>query len=147
MDSLTDSIGFLTVNVRTANGALPIEGALVNIYENYEIENGNGDKTNTNGHLIYSTRTNSFGQTEKLALPTKSASLSQKPGNIRPFMSYNIFASKDGYFDSDIINMPVFQGITSVQPINLIPLSEFSSPTDDVPLHDSRFVEIPDNDL
>ena len=43
MDSLTDSIGFLTVNVRTANGALPIEGALVNIYENYEIENGNGD--------------------------------------------------------------------------------------------------------
>ena len=147
MDSLTDSIGFLTVNVRTANGALPIEGALVNIYENYEIENGNGDKTNTNGHLIYSTRTNSLGQTEKLALPTKSASLSQKPGNIRPFMSYNIFASKDGYFDSDIINMPVFQGITSVQPINLIPLSEFSSPTDDVPLHDSRFVEIPDNDL
>ena len=147
MENLTDSIGFLTVTVRTANGALPIEGALVNIYENYETENGNGDKTNSNGHLIYSMRTNSSGQTERVALPTKSASLSTEPGNVRPLMSYNVFASKEGYFDSDVINISVFQGITSVQPINLIPLSEFSSPIDDVPYYDSRFVEIPDNNL
>lgn len=147
MDNSTDSIGFLTVNVRTANGALPIEGALVNIYENRDTKNGNGDITNANGHLIYSMRTDSFGQTEKVALPTKSAALSMEPGNSRPFFSYNVFASKEGYFDSDVINMPVFQGVTSVQPINLIPLSEFSSPIDDVPFYDSRFVEIPDNDL
>ncbi|MBO5356554.1 MAG: hypothetical protein J6A53_00160 [Clostridia bacterium] len=147
MDNTIDTIGFLTVNVRTANGAIPIEGALVNIYENIETDNGNGDLTNANGHLIYSMRTDSSGQTEKVALPTKNVALSLEPGNVRPFMSYNVFASKEGYFDSDVINMPIFQGITSVQPINLIPLSEFSSPIDDVPFYDSRFVEIPDNDL
>ena len=147
MENLADTIGFLTITVRTANGALPIEGALVNIYENRETQNGNGDITNANGHLIYSMRTNSSGQTEKVALPTKDKSLSQVPGNVRPFMSYNVFASKEGYFDSDVINVPVFQGITSVQPINIIPLSEYSNPNSFNPDYDSRFVEIPDIDL
>lgn len=147
MENLADTIGFLTVTVRTANGALPIEGALVNIYENNETKNGNGDITNSNGHLIYSMRTNASGQTEKVALPTKSASLSLEPGNIHPFMSYNVFASKEGYFDSDVINVPIFQGITSIQPINIIPLSEFSNPNSFNPQYDSCFVEIPDTDL
>ena len=42
---------------------------------------------------------------------------------------------------------PIFEGVTSIQPINLIPLSEYSSPTDFTPSYDSRFVEIPDNSL
>lgn len=147
MDNLADTIGFLTVTVRTANGALPIEDALVNIYENIETKNGNGDITNSNGYLLYSMRTNSSGQTEKVALPTKNASLSLEPGNTRPFISYNVFASKEGYFDSDVINVPIFQGITSIQPINVIPLSEYSNPNSFNPRYDSRFVEIPDTDL
>ena len=147
MENLNDDIGFLSVTVRTSNGAIPIENAKVSIYENRETDNGNGDITNSNGYLLYSMRTDESGQTEKVALPTKSNSLSLKPGNIRPFESYNVFVSSDGYFDSDVINVPIFQGITSLQPINLIPLSEFSNPTDDVPFYDSRFVEIPDNDL
>ena len=71
MENLTDDIGFLAVTVRTSNGALPIENAMVSIYENRENgENGN-DITNSNGYLIYSLRTNKLGQTEKVALPTK----------------------------------------------------------------------------
>ncbi len=147
MENTNDNIGFLSVIVRTANGALPIEGATINIYENRETKNGNGDSTFANGYLLYTTKTNASGQAEKIALPTKSSSLSLTPGNERPFMSYNVFASKEGYFDSDVINAPVFQGITSLQPINLIPLSEYSSPKDFTPSYDSRFVEIPDTDL
>ena len=82
-----------------------------------------------------------------MALPTKSMSLSLEPGNLRPFTSYNIFVSSEGYFDSDVINVPIFQGVTSLQPINLIPVSEFANPIDDVPFYDSRFVEIPDTKL
>ncbi len=142
MENLTDEIGFLAVTVRTSNGAIPIENAKVSIYENYD--NGGA---NSNGHLIYSLRTNNFGQTEKIALPTKSMSLSLEPGNLQPFTSYNIFVSSEGYFDSDVINVPIFQGVTSLQPINLIPVSEFANPTDDVPFYDSRFVEIPNTKL
>ena len=147
MENLTDTIGFLTVTVRTANGAIPIKNAIVSVYENYVTKNGDNDVLNSNGYLVYSTRTNENGQTEVLALPTKSAFLSTSPGNEHPFMSYIVFASAEGYFDSVVINVPVFQGITSVHPINLIPLSEFSTPKDDVPFNDSRFVEIPDTIL
>ena len=137
-----DSIGFLVVTVRSANGSIPIENALVNIYEN---KNENG--VMANGHLLYTLRTNSLGQTEKIALPTKDSSLSLAPGNLKPFTSYNIFVSSNGYFDSDVINAPVFQGITSIQPINLIPLSEYAKPYDYEPFYNSRFVETPDTDL
>lgn len=140
--NLNDSIGFLVVTVRTANGAIPIENALVNIYEN---KNDSGAMSN--GFLLYSLRTNALGQTEKIALPTKSSALSNSPGNERPFFSYNVFASSEGYFDSDVINAPVFQGITSIQPINMIPVSEYSNPNDFTPSYDSRFVEIPDTAL
>ena len=138
-----NDIGFLIVTVRTANGAIPIENALVSIYENKKGDNG----AMANGYLLYTLKTNSLGQTEKIALPAKSSSLSLEPGNNRPFYSYNIFVSSEGYFDSDIINAPVFQGITSIQPINLIPLSEYSSPNDYSPSQDNRFVEIPDTNL
>ena len=143
MNSNNTDIGFLIVNARTANGAIPIENALVSIYENKKGENGAME----NGYLLYTLKTNSLGQTEKIALPTKSSSLSLVPGNDRPFYSYNVFVSSEGYFDSDVINAPVFQGITSIQPVNLIPLSEYSSPNDYSPSQDNRFVEIPDTDL
>ena len=141
--SFDNSLGFLTVSVKTANGAIALNDAIVNVYEFKEDENGSA----SNGYLLYSMRTNSVGQTEKIALPTKSASLSEVPGNIKPYISYNVFASKEGYFDSDVINVPIFEGITSIQPINLIPLSEYSNPTDFTPSYDSRFVEIPNTKL
>ncbi len=140
--SPNSDIGFLVVNARTANGSLPIENAIVNIYENKKDEG-----VMANGYLLYTLKTNSLGQTEKIALPAKSSSLSLTPGNERPFYSYNVFVSKEGYFDSDVINAPVFQGITSILPVNLIPLSEYSNPNDYNPSQDSRFVEIPDTDL
>ena len=142
MNSNLDNIGFLVVNVKTANGAIPIENALVNIYENKK-DGG----AMANGYLLYTLKTNAYGQTEKIALPTKSSSFSMSPGNDRPFYSYNIFVSSDGYFDSDVINVPIFQGITSIQPINLLPVSEYSNSNDFTPSYDSRFVEIPDTDL
>lgn len=140
--SLDNSIGFLVVTARTANGSIPLENALVNIYENK-----NDGSAMANGYLLYTLKTNSLGQTEKIALPTKNSALSLSPGNERPFYSYNIFVSSEGYFDSDVINVPIFQGITSIQPVNLIPVSEYSSPNDFNPSYDSRFVEIPNTDL
>ena len=47
-----EGIGFLEVAVRTANGALPVEGARVSVYNYTEGQNGNG-----RGSLIYSVLT------------------------------------------------------------------------------------------
>lgn len=127
-----ESIGFLTVAVKTANGALPIENASVVIYGHSELDENSVPLENPSD-VIYSLKTNRNGLTERVALQTKPKELSEVPGNLYPYLSYNIFVTADGYYDSSYINVPIFQGINSLQPVNLIPLSEFSSPQDIVP--------------
>ncbi|MBO5286525.1 MAG: hypothetical protein J6B34_00215 [Clostridia bacterium] len=143
--SENEAMGFLQVIVRTANGALPVKDASVNIYARNDTDDSGGEK-GENG-LLFSLKTNSSGKTEKIALRTKDKELSMSPGNPFPYTTYNISVTKDGYFDSSYINVPVFQGITALQPVDLIPLSEFSSPDDDLPNSSRRFVETPDNTL
>ncbi|MBQ7907524.1 MAG: hypothetical protein IJ309_06070 [Clostridia bacterium] len=127
-----ESIGFLTVAVKTANGALPIENASVAIYGHSELDENDIPNQNPSD-VIYSLRTDRNGLTEKVALKTKPKELSEVPGNEFPYLGYNIFISADGYYDSAYVNVPIFQGVTSIQPVNLIPLSEFSAPNDIVP--------------
>ena len=137
----SESIGFLVVEAKTANGALPVEGAKVSVYEYSQ----NGD--DTGGALLYSVLTDQDGKTVKLALGAKSKSLSMSPGNKNPFSVYNIIVEKEGYYDNSYINAPIFQGITSVQPVDLIPLLENAKPNDDFPNTTRRFVETPNTEL
>ncbi|MBQ7789012.1 MAG: hypothetical protein IJ398_05100 [Clostridia bacterium] len=137
MNNENDSVGFLIVSVNTANGALPVEGATVTVY------GGNEAKSD----VIYSLKTDESGRTEKVVLSTKSKELSTEPGNIAPFKSYNIEVSAPGYYDNNYINVPIFQGITSLQGVSLIPLSEFSAPNDYIPNSGRRYFETPNTDL
>ena len=138
----SENIGFLVIEARTANGALPTEGARVSIYEYLPT---NDDKNE--GKLLYSVLTDQDGKTPKLALGVKSKELSMSPGNINPFSVYNISVEKEGYYNNRYINVPVFQGITSVQPVELIPLLEYASASDDYPSTTRRFVETPNTTL
>lgn len=134
-----ESIGFLQVIVRTANGALPIEGANVSIYEYFP---SNEEKPQDKGGLIYSLSTDNNGKTEKIALKTKSKDLSTSYGSPDPYLSYNIKVNKDGYYENRYISAPIFQGITSLQPVELIPIAEYADERDDLPLSSVRFVEL-----
>lgn len=141
-DERNPNIGFLITNVRTANGALPVEGATVNIFNSSApSEDGNIPPSDTD--IIYSMRTNQSGITEKVALATKSKELSTEPGNVRPFLSYNIAVSADGFYDTEFINVPIFPGITSIQTVDLMPVSKFGT----MPNGSKRYVEVPDNKL
>ncbi len=140
MNAETEAIGFLVVQTLTANGALPVENALVYVYE-YE-ENGESD-----GNAIYTQKTDSSGRTDKLALKAVRKELSLTPENKHPYTTYNVVVSADGYYGSEKINIPVFQGITSIQQVNLIPLSEFSDPYDANPDPLGRYTRIPNSRL
>ena len=142
MNGENEYIGFLEVVVRTVNGALPLEGALVSIYEYTQ-----KDESAQRGALLYSLETDENGRTPKIALPTKDKKLSQSYGNENPYATYNISVAKDGYYNSSYVNTPVFQGITSIQPVSLIPLSEYASPNDYYPNASRRYVETPSTDL
>ena len=142
MNREAEYIGFLETVVKTANGALPIEGATVSIYEYTETAEGA-----ERGALLYSLETDRNGKTPRVALPAKDKALSLSYGNKKPYATYNISVIKDGYYDNQYVRAPIFQGITSMQPVTLIPLAEYASPQDDYPDASRRYVEVPDTDL
>ena len=68
--------GFLRVIVQTAGGALPVEGASVDIY--------GSDRGNGNTGLLYSLQTGIDGLTPPVALPAPPRAESLTPGTPTP---------------------------------------------------------------
>ena len=118
MNTNTEGLGYMIVRVTTARGAIPLEGATVMVSD-YLDEN-----TRERGNAIYTLTTNSSGLTDKFALPAPPRSLSMTPGNGKSYLTYNIAVAKDGYYQQNYINAPVFEGITSIQNADMIPLSD-----------------------
>lgn len=140
MNNQSEEIGFLAVNVKTANGALPVENAIVSIYGVSLLDDA-GAPTLSSSDVIFNLKTDKSGKTQTIALPSVSKELSLSAGNYKPYLGYNIYVTSDGYYDSTYLNVPVFQGITSLQEVILIPLSEFASPTDPIPNSQRRYIE------
>ena len=115
-DPSMTGVGYVIVTVSTARGAIPLEGAVVRIF-NYE--NGGG-----NGSLIVTTKTDSSGRTARIPLPCPPRSASQSPGNGRSYATYNIDAQYDGYYNQYYVNVPIFDGVTAIQNVDLVPVAE-----------------------
>lgn len=111
------SSGFLKVNV-TKGGIIPVENATITITRT---ENGNPI-------LVASLTTDLNGNTDTIELPTPALSLSQNSDNTqRPYSLYNIVAYKSGFYVVEQLDVPVFSGITSMQPINFIPIPIYNN--------------------
>ena len=108
-------VGYLTVRVSTAGGAIPLANASVNI------RGGNVDDSS----IIYSLLTNSDGLTKTVALDAPPRSASQAPQNqTPPYAVYNVDVYAKGYTPAFFNNVPIFSGINSVQPAILVPSVE-----------------------
>ncbi len=118
MNNNPDGSGYMIVRVTTARGAIPIEGAVVTVSDYF------GEDVTDIGNAIGTYITNSSGLTEKFALPAPPRALSMTPGNGKSYLTYNISVAKDGYYQQNYINAPVFEGITSIQNADMIPLSD-----------------------
>lgn len=110
---MTD-FGRLQVQVFKAQEAIPIENATVTIF----LEEEDGPTP------ITVTKTNRSGFTPAITVPTVSATLSLSPGNEHPYASYLVQVIVPGYFTVEDIRVPVYGGITSVQPVEMLPLPE-----------------------
>ena len=119
-----NEVGYLIVNVRTARGAIPIEGAKVTV------SRPNPDTQES--QIISVMYTNQGGATEKLALPAPPKNLSGVPGNQNVYSVYNIESVKEGYFTVTNIFVPIFSGVTSIQPVEMIPYTKYETPTDEI---------------
>lgn len=110
--------GYMIVRVTTARGAIPVEGAIVTVY-NYdpEFEGGRGD-------IIAVSSSGKSGLTEKFSLPAPSRERSMSPDGGKPFETYNLSVFAQGYYTQNYTGVPIFEGIVAIQNAYLIPLPE-----------------------
>lgn len=118
--------GGLRVSVRTADNALPIEGARVTVWSL-------SDPTPIRVML-----TDRSGSTEILSLPAPAAALSLSPGNGEPYAVYRMAVEADGYYRQENGSVPIFDGVLSLQNAPLIPLAPYEG-SESIPQGNTQF--------
>jgi len=120
MDTLQNdqSYGRLVVRVSAASGSVPVAGATVVIRSAAQMP-----PIVTIATLL----TDESGLTAPLLIPTPPLAESLAPDGKQPFAEISTEVSAGGYFTSSNINIPIYPGITSIQPVTLIPLPESKS--------------------
>lgn len=109
--------GYLVIQTFTARQALPVAGAHVTVSR----QNGDGED------LYKIAVTDMNGRTQVMALPAASRELSQQPGVNNPFTTYIIRVNAAGFVPVRDFRVPVYGGVTAIQPTELIPLPETAS--------------------
>ena len=113
--------GTIKTQVFTARGAYPVEQAQVDLYKVFP----EGD------YLISRQYTDRSGQVNPVTVPVYQRSLSESPGDSTPYVSYRVAVTHPGFADVVIEQVPVFEGVTSLQSVNLIPMAATPSAPDD----------------
>ena len=106
--------GRLIVNVRTANSAFPVFGATVTV----ENEGGTPFRQRMT--------TDISGNTAPISLAAPAAANSLAPNEENPYATYRITVMQTGFYPHENREVPVFDGITSVQGVKLIPLAPYA---------------------
>lgn len=108
-DPLPQGTGTLLITVRTADSALPVEGAVVTVTED----------SAAGTDLIGILKTDENGEISPLVLP---APMGDPDGKQVPFSKYSARVQAAGYRTEQSVDIPVFAGIASMQDFLLIPL-------------------------
>ena len=103
--------GGLIVRVTTLKGLYPVEGAAVTVYTD--------DGTERTEYA--SMTTDESGKTETIQLAAPNKLLSESAGaSAQPYSRYNISVLANGYIENIHMNVPVFDGVVSVQTADLL---------------------------
>lgn len=109
--------GTILFRVYTAREALPIENAVCTITKTFDGK----------PHVFYTLVTDESGRTSAVLLPAPSKELSQDPDNrIQPFALYDATVTRNGFAEVIFKEIPVFDGVSSVQQVGMIPVPEIN---------------------
>ncbi|MBQ8170380.1 MAG: hypothetical protein IJZ95_00165 [Oscillospiraceae bacterium] len=104
--------GMVRFRTYTARGALPVPNVRIVVSKTI------GGKK----HVFYSLTTDESGQTAVISLPAPPKELSEAPDSaVTPYSVYDAEVTAQGFSTVIIKALPVFDGITSVQRIALVP--------------------------
>lgn len=105
------AIGYLTIQTRTAQDAVPLSGVQIRIMDNQ-------------GNPVYSLTTDENGETQRFP-GNGQQKFSQNPYYTgTPYNSYSVLARAAGFNSLYVSDIPIFEEETAILPIALIPMQE-----------------------
>lgn len=107
---MNESQGFLRIWITAAGGTVPVAGVPVRILDE-------------DGELLHVLRSGESGLTPTVALPAPPASESLTP-RTKPYTSYRVSVEAPGYAPVPLLPVPIFDGITALQPVTLVPVTD-----------------------
>ena len=132
--------GYLIVHVTTARGAIPLEGAQVIIRD--LLPQGAPVQCDVIASLV----SDKGGNTAIIPLTAPPRAGSMKPGGTSPYSIYTAEIRLEGFYDQIYNGIPIFDGITAIQPVDMVPLPE-NGQTDSYTPDGMRFFESQSPDL
>lgn len=104
--------GTLRIETFASDRAFAVPSARIMVF--LPLESGN--------ITLYDGITDISGSSERIILPAPPRSLSSSPnnGNILPYSAYTVYIEHPSYVRSLFNNVPVFSGIESVQPVQML---------------------------
>lgn len=117
--------GYITARAYMSNAQIPLENVAVTILSQ-------------DGTAIAMRLTGRSGLTEPVAIPTPDRTDSEAPeAKVRPFTDLTVHAWKSGFEQVTARNVQVFSGVTTVQNLEMVPLSELPDRWDENVLYDT----------
>jgi len=102
--------GYLTVHVTTADSALPVTGAKINIFD-------------MRGNLIETLYTDQSGMSDQIALPAPPVQTQFDPNlTVKPYSQYIVEITAEGYNKIVINGVQIYDEAASTLPIDLTPV-------------------------
>ena len=104
------AIGYLVIQARIANDAVPLENVQIRILDNQ-------------GGRVYDLTTDESGEAPTVSLETVDASYSLDPDYTgTPYISYDVLAQAVGFQSLYIADVPIYDGETAILPLTMIPV-------------------------
>ncbi len=111
--------GNMRVQVFSGREAFPIVNARVVVTKDF----------NEGTHTFFDDLTDTSGIVENMSLTTPISDTATENNNILPYSTYTVRVTHPYFISTVYTNVPVFNGITSIQPVNMVPKT--GTPTDD----------------
>lgn len=119
------STGYIQVRAYTSTAQFPLKDVAITI-------------TSADGTAIAMGLTDRSGKILPVAIPVPDRSESQSPDPPeRPYTIVNLYARKKGYEQIESENLQVFAGTTTLQNLEMIPLSELPGSWDQTVIFDT----------
>ena len=106
------AIGYLQIQVRTAQDAIPLDGAYVRVLDD-------------EGNVLYRLVADESGDTRAVPLETLDKRFSQDQDFMgTPFAFYGVIVEAEGFDPLSVTEIPIFDGETATLPVALVPLQD-----------------------